>query len=664
MNNNKKRKNIFYSNLFTVESIAYYQQNIIAHSEDIVFKNDPKWFLSDQQKEGLLAIQNNDRVAIKSGKGPGKTALVVNAVLWFMNCFENPKVLCTAPTYGTLKTALWAELSLWLSRSLVEPIYEITEKSMYLKESPKNHFTLLRTAKDAEAAQGAHADNMLIIIDEASGVKEEIFEAFDSTLTGRNNKFVMIGNPTRTSGPFYDVFNNVKLKKRWVTLTFDAEQSPFVKKDQIQYYEEKYGRHHDLFRVMVKGEFPKGSPDAFIELSSVHAAVDRWEEVQSNGEIEIGLDVARFGNDLTVLYWRHGYKVYPAKTLAKSSVVETAQLALDTVEEIRKATGYERTIRIKVDDSGVGGGVVDILKTDRSHNIEVVPCNFGGAGNNEYQNEASIMWGNVKSIINIIGLPEDQHLIEELSSRRWRLSPSGKIMLEPKSEYKKEFKSSPDRADALVLCFAQKAPEETVLKKLDVLDPQTVKVLHYVGEERYGAVYYGKDMTISVAYTAWDGRRLYIYDEFLSGDSVVSVAMNIIQHQGLTKIIGNDRMFGKNADGLDIKYSKYGVRLTENYNYDEMSGIDALITLTLQKRLIINPGCVKTIEQLSGWKIDNKRVEQEREYGLCYALTLITSFLKRKITHMELPMVMSSYVDKRGVTGFKSVKDEKSWLLM
>ena len=89
-----------------------------------------------------------------------------------------------------------------------------------------------------------------------------------------------------------------------------------------------------------------------------------------------------------------------------------------------------------------------------------------------------------------------------------------------------------------------------------------------------------------------------------------------------------------------------------------------MITLTLQKRLIINPGCVKTIEQLSGWKIDNKRVEQEREYGLCYALTLITSFLKRKITHMELPMVMSSYVDKRGVTGFKSVKDEKSWLLM
>ena len=314
---------------------------------------------------------------------------------------------------------------------------------MYLKESPKNHFTLLRTAKDADAAQGAHADNMLIIMDESSGVKEEIFEAFDSTLTGRNNKFVMIGNPIRTSGPFYDVFNNVKLKKRWVTLTFDAEQSPFVKKDQIQYYEEKYGRHHDLFRVMVKGEFPKGSPDAFIELSSVHAAVDRWEEVQPNGEIEIGLDVARFGDDLTVLYWRHGYKVYPAKTLAKSSVVETAQLALDTVEEIRKATGYERTIRIKVDDGGVGGGVVDILKTDRSHNIEVVPCNFGGAGNNEYQNEASIMWGNVKSIINIIGLPEDQHLIEELSSRRWRLSPSGKIMLEPKSEYKKEFKSSP-----------------------------------------------------------------------------------------------------------------------------------------------------------------------------------------------------------------------------
>lgn len=668
-----KRKNVYYSNIFNQEMLSYYQTHIIEFVYDIIFQNKTEYFLSDQQKEFLLAIQNNDKVSVKSGRGVGKTASVSFAVIWFMCCFSEPKVVCSAPTAPTLSSALWPEIALWLNRSLAKDLFEHTEKKMYLKEQGKNWWAVPRTANTKEAASGLHMENMLIIIDEASGMKDEIFDAFDGTLTGKNNKFVLISNPTKITGPFYDTFNKNKNKK-WLNLTFDGEESPFVKQEQIDYYADKYGKLHDLYLVNIKGEFPSGNAESFISLTEAQGAFDRYQYVEAQGEIEIGLDVARYGDDLTVLYWRRGYKVFPAKVLSKNSIPEAAQLVLDTVVEIRQSTGYEKKICVKVDASGLGSGVCDILKQDRAHNIEVIECNFGGAGDNKYQNEASIMWGNLKDLINIIALPshayvdgklkESTVLLEEISSRRWKISSSGKVLIEPKSEYKKEFKSSPDYADGVVLCFARKAPEETVLKKLDVLDPQTVKVLHYAGEERYAAVFYGKDLTVSTVYTAWDGRRLYIYDEFLSGDSVVNVAMNILQHQGVNKIIGNDRMFGKNADGLDTKYSRYGVRLTENYNYDEMSGIDALMTLTLQKRLIINPGCVKTIEQLSGWKIDNKRVEQEREYGLCYALTLITSFLKRKIHHMEMPMVMSSYVDKRGVTGFKSVKDEKSWMLM
>lgn len=663
-----KKKNVYYSNIFSEESIAYYQQNIIDFVYDIIFQNKPEYFLSDQQKEFLLAIQNNDKVSVKSGRGVGKTASVSFAVIWFLCCFAEPKVVCSAPSAPTLSSALWPEIALWLSRSLVKDLFEHTEKKCYLKEQGKNWWAVPRTANSKESASGLHMENMLIIIDEASGMRDDIFDAFDGTLTGKNNKFVLISNPTKISGPFYDTFN--RFKNKWFNLTFNGEESPFVKKEQIDYYADKYGITHDLYLVNIKGLFPSGNVDSFIPLTKVQGAFDRYQFVEPNGDIEIGLDVARYGDDNTVLTWRRGYKVYPSRVLSKNSIPEAAQLVIDTVVEIRQQTGYEKKIKVKIDSSGLGAGVCDLLKQDREHNIQVIECNFGGAGDDKYHNEASIMWGNVKDIIDIIALPDCEivdgktkhtsFLLEELSSRRWKVAPNGKTLIESKSEYKKEFKSSPDRADALVLCFARKEAENVVLKNLDVLDKQTIKVVHYMGEEKYGAIFYGKDMTVSVVYTAWDGSRLYIYDEYVGSDSLVRVAANIIQHPELTRLIGNDRMFGVNTDSMENRFRQYKIRIHENYSYDEISSIDTLMNLTAQKRLIINPNCKKTIDQLSSWKIDKNRIEQEREYGLCYALSHIMFFLRRKFTQPVVPLVVSGY-DKKG---FQTVDDDKSWMRM
>jgi phage terminase large subunit len=666
MSRNQPKRKVFYSNIFTAEMICYYQTHIIEFVYEVIFQNKPEYSLSEQQKDLLLVIQNNSRVSAKSGKGIGKTSSISFAIIWFLCCFDSPKIICTAPSYPTIKSALWPEISKWINISLVKDIFTQTEEKLYLNENPMNWFCEPRTAKEKENLQGLHQQNMLIIIDEASGLKQEIFEALDTTLTSTdskfenaNNKLVMIGNPTQVSGPFFESFN--MFSKRWITKTYSALNSPHVNLNQIEYYTEKYGEHHDLYLVNILGEFPSGSPDAFIKLSDIHAAVQRSSEYYAPvGEIEIGLDVARFGDDSTVLYWRQGYKVYPAKVMAKNTIPEAVEMTLKTVEEIRKRTRYDKTIRIKVDDSGVGGGCTDLLKLDREHNIEVISCNFGGKGDIKYHNEASIMWGKVKELINIIALPDDKHLIEELSSRRWRQSPSGKIMIEPKGEYKKDFKSSPDRADALALCFANKSNEKTIIKNFDCLDKNIIKKeLVYTGNNKLCSVFYSKDLMVSISYCSFDGNKLYILDEYVGEDSIVYVSININQHQPLTKIIGNDKMFGNVKEDLSTKFRKYNIKISENYNFNEISATDSLINMFNMKKIVINEKCYKTIEQLRDWKIDTSKLDQERKFGLCYALCNVVSDLRKQIQTPRIINTFKPYSNQNIIN--KSNKD--SWMI-
>jgi hypothetical protein len=637
MNRTKKIK---YADIFTPQMIAHYQQDIIGFVEDMIFQGDPDLFLSEHQKEFLLSIQNRKRTSAKSGKGVGKTSSISFAILWFLCVWESPKIVCTAPSFPTLKSALWPEVALWLNRSVFKDIFEHTSERLYLIEKPKNWWAEPRTARDKESMQGLHAKNMLILVDEASGVADDIIETCDTTLTSSNNKVALVGNPTRVTGFFFDTFN--KFKHRWNTLTFNAEESPFVKKEQIEYYAEKYGVNHPLYLVNVKGEFPEGNPDSFINLSDVSDAVNRT--VVPIGVVEIGCDVARFGDDSTVVYWRHGNKVYPAKTMPQSSIPEVVDLVLKTVIEARSISAYTDKIKVKVDDSGVGGGVTDYLELDRKHNIEVVPCNFGGKGNDIYHNETSIMWGNLKDHIRLLDLPDDSKLVEELSARRWALSPSGKIALEPKSQFKKDFKSSPDRADALVLCFAQKEPERKVLNKFDTLDPDIIKDhFSYTGEDKFCSIFITNDLLVSILYCIWNGNNIYVYDEHVGDESLVHIAYMIKEHGKMTRTIGNSSMFGKLGEDIASKFRKYKLNVSENITYNELGAIEMLGVLTSQKRILIQKNCVKTIEQLGKWKLDGKKRDQEISFGLCYALTNIISFLKRKLEYKPIIQYYTPY---------------------
>lgn len=659
----EKKSSVYYSDIFTKEMPAFYRKNPVRFVYDIIFQRNPEYFLSDQQKQFLnVFVSQRKRISVKSGKGVGKTSSVSFLIIWFLCCFDNPKIVCSAPTAATLYSALWSEIALWLNRSAVKDIFDHTATKLYLKEEPKTWYCEPRTAKDPISMQGLHQENMLIIVDEASGLRQDIFESLDTTLTMKNNKLCLIGNPNLVTGPFAETFG--KFSGRWVNLSLSALDSPFVTRDQIEYYEQKYGKNHDLYKVNVLGEFPSGSPEAFLKLSDINAAIARYDLVEASGEFEIGLDVARYGDDSTVLYYRRGLKVFPPKVLDQNSVPEAAQLVLSTVEEIRSKFNYNNKIRVKVDETGLGAGVVDLLVLDREHNIEVIGCNNGGKGDERFHNEISCMWGLFRDYLCNIGLPEDSTLVEELSSRNWKLSNVGKTVIEPKTDFKKRYGSSPDRSDALMLCFYNKQSEKTIIKNFDPLDSHLIKDrVEYLGEDRYGSLFYGRDVSSSLVYATWNGTRLYVYDEHVSMDAVINVISNILGHGKLNRLVGNDRMFNVKGDDLSSKFRRYGVNIYENFAFNEISAIETLNNMITQRKIIFSRNCTKMIEQLSSWKMENSRYDMEDKYGLCYALLYLISELKYKIdnkvqTYYDPIVIANSY----GYTQPSSNKNDH-WML-
>lgn len=157
------------------------------------------------EKEAATAIAQHRKVSIRSGQGVGKTAFEANLVLWFLACFPYPRVVCTAPTRQQLNDVLWAEIAKWQERSpVLQAMLVWTKTRVYMRGHEKRWFAVARTATKPENMQGFHEDNMLFVVDEASGVADPIMEAIQGTLSGDNNRLLMCGNPTQNTGTFHD----------------------------------------------------------------------------------------------------------------------------------------------------------------------------------------------------------------------------------------------------------------------------------------------------------------------------------------------------------------------------------------------------------------------------------------------------------------------------
>lgn len=429
------------------------------------FRADPVFYVRSafkaepdpKQADILRAVARGDRgIAVKSGHGVGKTCTLAWTALWWITVWHKAKVAITAPTSGQLNDALLPELKSWIRQSddWMQELYNIKSDRIEFVQCPDLNFITAKTsrAEQPDAMQGVHADHVLLIGDEASGIPEQVFAASAGSMSSEHACMLLAGNPVRSTGYFYDCFT--KLREQWTTHTISCLDSPRVSASYIEEAAQRYGIDSNAYRVRVLGEFPRGDDDTVIPITLVEAAVGR--DVEVAGRVVWGLDVARFGTDATALCKRRGNGVLAPVQLWKG--LDTMEVSGRIKAEWDIADQTKRPAEVLVDSIGLGAGVVDRLRElglpVRGINVSESPSLKGS-----YLNLKAELWYKAREWLEgrDVTLPNDERLVRELVTPRFKFTSSGKLQIEGKDQIRKRGLDSPDAADAFVLTFASHA---------------------------------------------------------------------------------------------------------------------------------------------------------------------------------------------------------------
>lgn len=446
-----------------------YQRDPVVFAKEVVACDLDEW-----QQDTLrdLADPECRRVSVRSGQGVGKTSVEAIATLWFLSCFPFARVVATAPTRQQLNDVLWAEIAKWQAKSpLLSVLLKWTKTYVYMIGMEKRWFAVARTATKPENMQGFHEENMLFIVDEASGVSEPIMEAVLGTLSGPNNKLLMCGNPTKTSGTFYDSHTNPGVRPLYRVHRVSSRDVARTDKENIEMLERRYGKDSNVVRVRVDGEFPLQEDDVFIPMFLIDRSIHADYEPRDNPlSIQIGCDVARFGGDKTCIGFRVDEKVEFFQKAHGQDTQKTADKIIELGENLVRRYQYKHVIPVCVDDGGVGGGVVDRLNRVKHDNpsrfwwMKVVRIQFGKRIKHRYYHDSTTyMMGVLRKLLETteddgtpkpveVILPDDDDLIGQLSCRKYAMTEQSKQKVESKDDMKKRSLPSPDEADCVLLC--------------------------------------------------------------------------------------------------------------------------------------------------------------------------------------------------------------------
>jgi phage terminase large subunit len=407
----------------------------------------------DWQREALEKIAQHDRLSIRAGHGVGKTTFIAWVVLWFMLTRMPYKVPITANSQDQLRDVVWPELRKWRDR-LPEPLRNqivIEAERIWLKGLPES-FAVARTASkdNPEALQGFHDENLLFVIEEASGIDDVVFEVAQGAMSTPGAKILMCGNPTRTSGYFYDTHHS--LRSRWETMRVNSEDVPRAR-GHIEDVIAKYGKESNVYRVRVLGEFPDSEDDVVVPLHLCEAAIGRKVEPPDLIRPVWGLDVARFGSDRTALAKRRGnVQLEPIKSWRGKDTMQTAGLIAKEYEDADK---LDRPSEILVDVIGIGAGVVDRLN-ELGLPVRGVNVAESAAVSERFMRLRDELWFKAREWLEAKDskLCDDQALVGELTCVKYEITSGGKIKVEGKDDLKKRGMQSPDLADSWNLTFA------------------------------------------------------------------------------------------------------------------------------------------------------------------------------------------------------------------
>lgn len=432
------------------------------------WKDDPVLFVrelfkvepDEWQKEALIEFRNNNRICMKASKGVGKTTTLSWMIWNFLLTRPHPKVAITSISADNLSDGLLSELSLWYGKApILQAIFTITKTKIFAKEYPETWFCSARAwSKSADKSQqaltlaGLHSEYILFVIDEVGGIPDGIVATAEAALAGgKESKLVIAGNTVMASGPLWRAATSERNLWRVITINSDPDnpkRSPRVSIQWAREQIEKYGRDSDFVKVNVFGEFPSQSINALLGVDEVELAMTRTyrSEEFSHSQKRLGIDVARFGDDDTVIFPRQGLMAYQPVILKNARSNEIAARILASKAE------WNSEIEFVDGTGGYGSGVVDSLMQAGHSPYEI---HFSSrATDPRFFNKRTEMWWTMAEWIKRGGaLPKMPELIKELTAPEY-FYHQGKLRLEEKDSVKVKLGKSPDLADALALTFA------------------------------------------------------------------------------------------------------------------------------------------------------------------------------------------------------------------
>lgn len=418
------------------------------------------------QRLSLSTVPEMFRLATKSGRGIGKSALLSWLAHWLVSTRLGGSVWVTANGEPQLKTKTFPEISKWVSLGINSHWFDINATSIVpakwfselvsrdLKIDPKYWYIAaqLWSEENPDAFAGAHNGyGEMYIFDEASGIPKPIWTVAQGVFTEQiiDRYWFCFSNPRRNDGAFFECFNADR--EQWRTYTVDARSVEGVAQDAYQSIIKKHGVDSDEARVEVYGDFPNQAQHQFIPHSLTMDAAERQVALDPGAPLLLGVDVARGGKDHTVLAFRKGRdaRFLPWQRFRTDDTVVVANA-------VAEAATKHKVDAIFVDGNGVGGGVVDLLK---SWKFRVHEVQAGGSPNdeNKYLNKRAEMWALMKEWLTIGAIPDEGILKADLTGPEFKYHEvSNKLVLESKEHMReKRGMASPDMADALAMTFAQ-----------------------------------------------------------------------------------------------------------------------------------------------------------------------------------------------------------------
>lgn len=413
---------------------------------------------------GIGGEANSKRkVAMKACTGPGKSAVLAWIGWHRLACFaakgEHPKGAALSLTADNLKDGLWAELSKWQTRSaFLEAAFKWTKERIYAYDHPETWFLSARSfAKDADseaigrALSGLHSQFPFILLDETGDMPLAVGKAAQQIFTGnpQDALIAQAGNPTSSGGLLYESCNSGTYDVTTITADpTDPKRTPRVSVEHAQEMIDEYGRDNPWVMATILGLFPPAGFSSLLSHEEVMAAMNRHVRAADYDFAAkvIGVDVAREGNDKSVLFPRQGLVATQPKVMRNAKSIEGAAAVMH-MEDAMKADA------VFIDNTGgFGGGWIDQLVNLNRHPVGI---HFAGkASDPRYANIRAEMWFKMAEWVKNGGaLPNIPELIAELTIPEYSFQ-GDKLLMEPKEKIKARLGRSPDYADALALTFA------------------------------------------------------------------------------------------------------------------------------------------------------------------------------------------------------------------